>query len=218
MRYGADDDQLTGIGGDEGRAERFLAGLRRERQTFATWAAEYRSGGPEPVDVGDTLPDDDTHPKAGGSWGVPRSGQLVRRRAATLERAGQRPMLVGDVMHGPVASVVSTTALSEVVALMNGLRVPWVVVEALIAARDGEVVRWHVISDVDLLRATTAAGPIRTAGSIATIPPLCVDVRDDLASASAALLEHGRSCAMVVEDGLPAGLVSACDIAAVWAA
>lgn len=211
-----DDEHITGIGYDEHQAERFLDDLRLERGTYVSASTTVIPARWDRLG-GRSTASESPASRSDVSWGAASmSAGLVRRAPEALQPSWERPMLVGDVMHGPVASVTSTATLEDVAALMHGLRVPWVIVEALTAARNGDVVRWHVISDVDLLRATTSGDAMRSAGSIASVPPLCVDVRDDVVRAAAALLEHERPCAMVVEDGLPAGLVSACDIAAVW--
>jgi CBS domain-containing protein len=108
-------------------------------------------------------------------------------------------------MHEPVVSCAPDTPMSDVAALMAAHGIHGVLV------RDEP---WSLISDRDLLRAAIGRGGASvTAGHIAGRPALRVEPDDDLVLVGAMIADHDCSHALVVDDGLPVGVISTLDIA-----
>jgi predicted transcriptional regulator len=116
-----------------------------------------------------------------------------------------------EAMRAPVIAVESSAAFADVAMLMGGLQVHCVI------AGPVDILGGHrtcgVISDLDLIRGAISGAPLPAAGAITTTATPCVDAGDDLQTVCAALLEHGRSSAIVLDAGMPIGVISTLDIA-----
>ena len=116
---------------------------------------------------------------------------------------------VAEAMTGGVISCGSAATVADVARLMAGYRVHAVAV----ARPDGDARVWAFVSDSDVLAAVGIAGfESLTAGAIAGTEPLTVDAGDTLAEAAARFAEHQCTHAVVLRDGVPAGVVSSLDI------
>ncbi len=121
---------------------------------------------------------------------------------------------VKDVMHHGILTCPSHASLAEVAAVMAEHRVHAVVVTAAGSARPV-----GVVSDLDVVAAAaTGEGP--SAGEAAATEPLVVGANERLDRAAQLMAEHAVSH-LVVNDsasGLPIGILSTLDVAAVCAA
>ena len=93
-------------------------------------------------------------------------------------------------------------------------RVHSVVVDGIL----GDRLVWGVVTDLDLIRVALNEFAPANAGEAARTEALTVDADDDLALVARRLVEHGCSHAIVLDDGVPAGVVSTLDIASALAA
>jgi CBS domain-containing protein len=123
-------------------------------------------------------------------------------------------LLARDAMHAPIVACGPDTALDRVAKLMAEHRVHAVVVDGIL---DNRLV-WGVVTDLDLIRVALNEFAPASAGEAARTEALTVDADDDLALVGRRLVEHGCSHAIVLEDGMPAGVVSTLDLASALAA
>jgi len=76
---------------------------------------------------------------------------------------------------------------------------------------------WGVVSDLDVLRAARAGADALTAADIAATAAITGEPSLSLDEAARLMLEHGTTHLIVVERGLPVGVVSSLDVAGVLA-
>ena len=123
-------------------------------------------------------------------------------------------IIARDAMHAPIVACGPATDLDRVARLMATQRVHAVVVDGIL----GDRLVWGVVTDLDLIRVALNEFAPANAGEAARTEAVTVDADDDLALVARRLVEHGCSHAIVLDDDVPAGVVSTLDIASALAA
>jgi predicted transcriptional regulator len=123
-------------------------------------------------------------------------------------------ILARDAMHAPIVACRPDTDLDQVAKVMAAQRVHAVIVDGIL---DDRLV-WGVVTDLDLIRVALNEFAPANAGQAARTEALTVDVDDDLALVARRLVEHACTHAIVLKEGVPAGVVSTLDIASALAA
>jgi CBS domain-containing protein len=124
-----------------------------------------------------------------------------------------RAAQVADVMSAPLVTCLPSVPLREVAELMTGHRIHAVVVLGgpMRPGRDEE--EWGVISELDVVGGACLADPDVPAGQVAGSPPVVVGRDESLERAALLMAEYQTTHLVVVDDGHPAGIVSALDVA-----
>ena len=120
---------------------------------------------------------------------------------------------VQDAMHHGILSCSTDASLAEVAAVMAEHRVHAVVVTTAASSRPV-----GVVSDLDVV-AGAASGEEPNAGQAAATEPLVVSANERLDRAAQLMAEHAVSHLVVLDpaSGLPIGILSTLDVAAVCA-
>jgi CBS domain-containing protein len=124
-------------------------------------------------------------------------------------------MKVRDAMHRGIVTCPPTAGVREIAAALAESRIHSIVV-ADPAGEDDARSLWGVVSDVQLMRGLASAIPL-TAGNLASRDFVTVSPDDTLEQATRLLAVRGIAHVVVVEDGRPAGMLSALDVATVAA-
>lgn len=114
-----------------------------------------------------------------------------------------------DVMTAGIVHCAPETGITELATTMTERRIHAVVVSGIA----GDHLVWGVVSDRDVLRATTDPAAER-AEQIAATEALTVDAGDGLDTVARRLSEHDVSHAIVVEGDRPVGILSTLDVLA----
>lgn len=174
-----------------------------------------------------------TDPASGGATGIVSSfdvaavvGGYQPRLARMLVPSPARPSpsarslrqaVVRDVMRAGVISCPAAAPLSTVARTMAEHRVHCIAVAGV--ELPGQHLTWGLVSAVDLILATHRGALDEPASRIAATEPIAVEEDDSLEHAAALMVEHDTSHLVVVgSSGLPSGMVSTRDVAAVLAA
>ena len=127
--------------------------------------------------------------------------------------AALRAARVSDVMSFPLVTCSAGVPLREVAELMTRHRIHAVVVLDDPAGR-GPSRPWSVISELDLVAAAPFDEPDVSAGRVAGTPVVVVRPDESLARAAMLMAEYAITHLIAVgEEGKPAGIVSALDVA-----
>jgi CBS domain-containing protein len=128
-----------------------------------------------------------------------------------------RQAVVHDVMHAGVLSCPADAPLWVVARSMAEHRVHCIAVTGI--ERPGQHLTWGLISDMDLILAAHRGALHEPAAKIAATEPIAIEEGDSLENVAALMIEHDTSHLVVVgSSGLPAGMVSTRDVAAILAA
>ena len=117
--------------------------------------------------------------------------------------------LVRDAMHHGIATCPPTASLREVAELLSEHRVHCAVVAE---SADGADDVWGIVSDLELMRGLGSPVPL-TAGNLAVLEGITVRPADDLGHAAQLMAEHDVAHLIVVDDGVPVGILSTLDVA-----
>ena len=146
--------------------------------------------------------------RAGSNEPIQGSFRLPRLEHASVE----------DAMHRGVMSVPAETPLRDVARALSGDHIHCLIVTGM--TNDGARPRWGFVTALDLMRAaegSPAAFQQRTARDIATSLPPAVSGTERLDHAAQLMAHHGIEHLIVAENGHPAGVLSALDVAGVMA-
>jgi CBS domain-containing protein len=174
-----------------------------------------------------------TDPSSGAATGVTSSfdvavviGGLQPRLARMLVPGPARPSpsartlreaLVHDVMHVGVTSCPADVRLAAVARSMAEQRVHCIAITGI--ERPGQHLTWGLIDDMDLILAAHRGALGEPAATIAATEPVAVEEGDSLEHAATLMIEHDtRHVVVVGTSGLPSGIVSTRDVAAILAA
>lgn len=139
---------------------------------------------------------------------------MSHHAAQTLNHSPSQSTSVADVMTPGIITCPADMPLDRVAALMASARVHAIAVCRVGDAEQDPRGAWAFVTDTDLLAALVVAGFERlTAGAIAGTELLTVDADDMLSAATARLVGHQVSHAVVLRDGVPAGVLSSLDVA-----
>ena len=136
---------------------------------------------------------------------------------STSSSASQRTAQVGDVMSAPLVTCLPGVPLPEVAELMTRHRIHAVVVLADPSGSGEDDEEWGVISELDLVAGACMADSELPAGRVAATPPVVVGREESIDRAAFLMADHQMTHLIVMEEGRPAGIVSALDIASVLA-
>jgi len=129
--------------------------------------------------------------------------------AQTLEH-----VRVSDVMTSTLVACAADLPLRDVAELMTRHRIHCVIVLAEPGVRGGPGEPWGVIAALDLVGAAPFDENQSTAGRVAGTPKITVRPEEQLGRAALLMSEYATTHLVVVDDdGAPAGIVSALDIA-----
>ena len=174
-----------------------------------------------------------TAPSSGAPTGVISSfdvaavvGGLQPRLARMLVPGPARPSssartlrqaVVHDVMHAGIISCQADAPLRAVARSMAEHRVHCVAATGI--DRSTQHLTWGLVGDMDLILAAHRGALDEPAAGIAETEPIAIDGGDSLERAAALMVEHDTSHIVVVgSSGLPSGMVSTREVAAVLAA
>jgi CBS domain-containing protein len=129
----------------------------------------------------------------------------------------RRTAQVGDVMSAPLVTCLPGVPLPEVAELMTRHRIHAVVVLADPSGSGEADEQWGVISELDLVAGACMADSDLPAGRVAATPPVVVGREESIDRAAFLMADHQITHLIVMEEGRPAGIVSALDIARVLA-
>jgi CBS domain-containing protein len=146
----------------------------------------------------------------------PRAARLVRPVAARPAHSDARLDHVGvcDAMHSGIVSCAPDTALPAIAASMADHRIHAVAV----AGVTGERLVWGIVPSMSLLDAARAGRLDALAADLATERPAVIDEGDTLLDAARVMTGRRVHHAVVVvtaRGGVPVGVVSTLDVAAV---
>jgi CBS domain-containing protein len=119
---------------------------------------------------------------------------------------------VDEVMHAGVVACDPSTPLAHVARILAEARIHCVVVSGIERTREGERLTWATLGDRDLVRAL-AEGQDVTAGQIAASELITVAPGETVARAAQMMSEHDISHLVVIERGMPVGVISTLDVA-----
>lgn len=122
-----------------------------------------------------------------------------------------RATTVDDAMHHGLVRCDPATSLREVAAIMADSHVHCVFVLASSILDDAD--DWSIVSDLDLAAAASLDLDECTAGEIAVTPRLRIGREDSVERASQMMAENQAAHVVVVDGGVPVGIVSTLDIA-----
>jgi CBS domain-containing protein len=142
----------------------------------------------------------------------------------TAKPSGSYPMpslehaRVADAMHPGIFSCEPDASLPEVARMMAAHHVHCIAVVG-VSHQDPECGVWAIISDLDLVEASTRDGHQVTARELATEPLVGVEPQMPLRQAAELMLQKRTSHAVVIEPDTqrPIGILSTIDIAWVLA-
>jgi CBS domain-containing protein len=151
----------------------------------------------------------------------PRLARIPRPEPATMPRArALSEASIGDGMHRGVANCPPDTPLSTVARSMAEHRVHCVAVAGV--GSDGphsHHYSWGLVNAMELVRALHRDALMEPAASIASTAPAAVTEDDSLAAVAALMIDDDTSHVVVVgPSGLPCGMISSLDVAAILAA
>ena len=118
---------------------------------------------------------------------------------------------VGDCMHPGVLTCSADDSIRHVAAIMAYHHVHAVVITTSTAERP-----IGVVSDQDVI-AAVVAGADCVAREVAGTETLTISPDEPLPTATQLMIEHGVSHLVVVDSGYPVGVLSALDVATVYA-
>lgn len=126
---------------------------------------------------------------------------------------------VRDVMHPGIVSCSGAANAAEVARIMASCRVHSVAVLGLSKDERRTPHIWGIVSDLDVLAATTRPAGAATAADLASEPVITVRPTMSLKEAAEAMVRHGVHHVIVAdpERHTPVGILSTLDIAAVLA-
>jgi CBS domain-containing protein len=119
-------------------------------------------------------------------------------------------------MHPGVLSCPPETSLEMAARTMASHHIHALVVSGIERVHGGERLFWRLLSDVDLLEAVRLT-PWVDAGSVAATEIVSVEPSEPLERAADLMHEHRLSHLLVVDGGVPVGMISTLDIAGVIA-
>lgn len=149
----------------------------------------------------------------------PRYARMLRLGPARPSPSATRldQARVGDVMHPGLTTIPADSPLTAVARGMAQHRVHCVAVAGIDPT--GDQLTWGLIGDMDLVLAVHRRALTEAASSIAATEPIAVEADETLDRVAALMVEHDTSHLVVVgRSGLPAGMVSSRDVAAILAA
>ncbi|HZE05191.1 MAG TPA: CBS domain-containing protein [Solirubrobacteraceae bacterium] len=126
---------------------------------------------------------------------------------------------VRDVMHPGIVSCSGAAGAAEIARIMASCRVHSVAVLGLSKDERHTPHIWGIVSDLDVLAATTRPGAPATAADLASEPVITVRPTMSLKEAAEAMVRHGVHHVVVAdpERHTPVGILSTLDIAEVLA-
>jgi len=151
----------------------------------------------------------------------PRLARLPRPAPARPSPSATRlsDATVRDVMHPGVVTCTPHTPLPAVARMMADHRVHCVAVAGIDSSGEGgQHLTWGLIADIDLVLAAHGHALDSPAAAIAATAPLAVQEGESLERTAMLMAEHDASHVVVVgSGGLPSGMVSTLDVAAITA-
>lgn len=138
----------------------------------------------------------------------------------SIESADGRPALdldevtVAEVMHPGVVSCGQSAGPTDIARVMSSCRVHCVAVIGSSHDADPQPRIWGIVSDLDLLRAATEAGPAPTAADLAHQPVISVRPSMPLREAAEAMVRYGAHHVVVTDPDhhTPVGILSTLDV------
>ncbi len=119
---------------------------------------------------------------------------------------------VEDVMHAGVVGCGAEASLSTVARILADELIHCVIVSEAETTPSGQRLTWTTVDADDVVRALASGDTPTTAGRIAT-PAVTVEPQDPVATAIRRMAQQATSHIIVVDRGLPIGVLSALDVA-----
>jgi CBS domain-containing protein len=151
----------------------------------------------------------------------PRFARAVRpgpaRPALSEPRLDRVP--VKAAMHPGVVACPASTPITAVAGLLADHRVHCTAVSGVkVRGANAEQLIWALVDAMDVVDAARRWDPACTAGDLAGAQPVTVGEDETMASAAHTMVERGATHVVAVDrNGLPSGVVSTLDVAAICA-
>src|SRR5690349_15019647 len=119
---------------------------------------------------------------------------------------------VEQFMHAGVVTCDPTTPLAVVAQILADKHIHCVVVGGIERTRDGERLTWSAISDRDVMQALADARGDTTAGHLAAMELVTIELVEPVSRAAQLMAEHDVSHLVVADRGYPVGIISSLDV------
>jgi predicted transcriptional regulator len=122
-------------------------------------------------------------------------------------------MTVEEHMHAGILACDPAAPLPTIAWILADERIHCAVVIGLERSEAGSRLTWGAVTDRDLMRALAAGETNVTVTDIASTPLVTVDRAEHLDQVVALMAEHDVNHILVVENGIPIGIISSLDVA-----